>query len=102
MANESIPSQLVPSLTFPPAVKLATKFANDLNEAETASVPESMAWFETMSIGRPFTQKRALSNVSSTSSNDTTLVDERDEQEKLSPAQSQACNNGGTNFQIHL
>ena len=101
MANESIPSQLVPSLTFPPAVKL-TKFANDPNEAEKASVPGSMARVETMSIDRPFTQKRALSNVSSTSSNDTTLVDERDEQEKLSPAQSQACHNDGTNIQIHL
>jgi len=101
MANESIPSQLVPSLTFPPAVKLSTKFANDLNEAEKASVPGPMARVETMSIDRLFTHKRALSNVSSTSSNDTTLVDEVDEQEKLSPAQSQACHNDGTNIQIH-
>jgi hypothetical protein len=102
MANESIPSLLVPSLTFPLAVKLSTKFANDLNEAEKATVPGSMTRVETISIDRPFTQKRALSNVSSTSSNDTTLVDEGDEQEKLSPAQSQACHNGGTNIQIHL
>lgn len=101
MANESIPSQLVPSLTFPPALKLSTKFANDLNEAENASVPGSVAEAETMSIDRPFTQKRALSNVSGTSSNDTTLVDEGDEQEKLSPAQSQASHNDGTNIQIH-
>jgi len=99
MANESIPSQLVPSLTFPPAAKLSTKFANDLSEAEKASAPGSMARAETMSIDRPFTQKRALSNASSTSSNDTTLVDE---QEKLSLAQSQACHNDGTDIQIHL
>lgn len=95
MANQSVPSQLSHSLTFPPAVKLSTKFANDLNEAEQASPPKDVLRIETTDINRPLTDTRILSDASSTNSNGTTLVYGEDEQEKPSSTQSQALNNDG-------
>jgi hypothetical protein len=72
-------------IAFPKPVKLSSRFANDLNEAEQATLSKPILQFEETTITR---EKRTLSNSSSTSSNATTLVDKEHEQAELPQSQT--------------
>lgn len=88
MASQSvIAPQSISTLALPQPVKLPVQFAIDLDEAEQATLSKSIVQIEETTIGRPFADKRALSNASSTSSNATTLLGKEHELEELSPTQ---------------
>jgi hypothetical protein len=82
-------------LAIPQPVKLSTQFATDLDEAERATLSKCKLQTEETTIGRPFADKRTLSNASNASSNATTLVDKEDDLEGVSPTQSRPfCKDG--------
>jgi hypothetical protein len=88
MASQSI-------IAAPKPVKLLSQYANDLDEAEQATLSKPIIQFEETGISRPFPEKRTLSNASSTTSNATTLVDKEHEQEDLSPTQTRPFRDDG-------
>jgi len=85
----------------PKPVKLSSQYANDLDEAEQATLSKPIVQFEETTTSRPFPEKRTLSNASSTTSNATTLVDEH-EQEELSPTQTQSFRDDGNSTESYL
>jgi hypothetical protein len=94
MASQSIIADLKP-------VKLSSQYANDLDEAEQATLSKPILQFEE-TISRPFPEKRTLSNASSTTSNATTLVDKEHEQEELSPTQTRPFRDDGSSTESYL
>lgn len=76
----------------PNPVKLPSRFAADLGEAEEAILSKPTIQFKEATIRTLFSEKRTLSNSSSASSNAATLVNEEREQEELSPTQKLPCN----------
>jgi hypothetical protein len=84
MANESITAKCVPTLAFPPPVKLSTKFASDIDEAEQASLSSKL-----------FANKRASPNASTTAVVDYNL-------EELPPTQILAFHDDGIHKENHF
>jgi hypothetical protein len=76
MANQGI-------IAAPNPVKLPSRFAADLDEAEQATLSNPIGQFKEATIKTLFSENRSLSN-SSNASNATTLVDNEREQEELS------------------
>jgi hypothetical protein len=95
MASQSI-------IADPKPVKLSSQYANDLDEAEQATLSKPIVQFEETTISRPLPEKRTLSNASSTTSNATTLVDKEDEQEELPPTQTRPFRSGGDNTESYF
>jgi hypothetical protein len=89
-------------IAFPKPVKLSSRFANDLNEAEQATLSKPIVQFEETTITRLFPEKRTLSNSSSTSSNATTLVDKEHEQGELPQTQTRPFCDDGNRAESHL
>jgi hypothetical protein len=95
MASQSV-------IADPKPMKLSSQYANDLDEAEQATLSKPTVQFEETTISRPFPEKRTLSNASSTASNATTLVDKEHEQEELSPTQTRPFRGDGNNTESYL
>ena|ERR1700733_14279825 len=89
-------------ITAPKPVKLSSRFANDLNEAEQATLSKPKVQFEGTTITRFFPEKRTLSNSSSTSSNATTLVDKEHEQREVPQTQTRPFCDDGNRTESHL
>jgi len=89
-------------IAAPKPVKLSSQFANDLNEAEQATLSKPIVQFEETTITRFFPEKRTLSNSSSTGSNATTLVDKEHEQGELLQTQTRPFCDDGNSTESHL
>jgi hypothetical protein len=91
MASQSI-------ISDPKPVKLSSQYANDLDEAEQATLSKPTVQFEQTTISRSIPEKRTLSNASSTTSNATTLVDKEHDQDELSPTQTRPFRDDGNSM----
>ena len=85
MANESI-SQYSSILAVPPPLKLATRFANGIDEAEQATL--SKPPFKETTIRGILEDKRTLSNA-------TTLIGKELGSEELSPTNTRLSDDNG-------